>query len=59
MSLPYAESPSIDALSVAGRDLRRSIREHSHIQLRDSEYRRAVELLLGRGAVEDRFYRAL
>ena len=59
MSLPYAESPSIDALSVAGRDLRRSIREHSHIQLRDSEYREAVELLLGRGAVGDRFYRAL
>lgn len=59
MSLPYARSPSLDAISVAGRDLRKSIREHSHIQLRDLEYRRAVELLFEGGAIEDTLYRAL
>ena len=54
MSLPYVDSPSIDALSVAGRDLRKSIREHSHIQLRDLVYRRAVACCSAGGAVEDK-----
>jgi hypothetical protein len=59
MSLPYADSPSLAGISVGGRQLRESIRQQSHIQLRDLEYRRAVELLLAAGAVEDRLYRAL
>jgi hypothetical protein len=58
MSLSYADSPSLDAISVAGRDLRKSITQQSHLQLRDLEYRRAVELLLAGGAVEDNLYRA-
>ena len=53
MFLSYADSPSLVAISVAGRDLRRSISQQSHIQLRGLEYRRAVELLLADGAVED------
>jgi hypothetical protein len=58
MSLPYAKSPSLDAISVGGREIRKSISQQSHIQLRELEYRRAVELLLDRGAVEDTLYRA-
>jgi hypothetical protein len=58
MSLPYADSPRLDYISVSGRDLGASIRQQSHIQLREPEYRRAVELLLAAGAVEDGLYRA-
>ncbi len=58
MSVTYAQSPSLESISVDGRDLRASIRQQSHIQLRELEYERAVELLLAAGAVEDGLYRA-
>jgi hypothetical protein len=58
MSAPYADSPRLAELSVGGRQLRDSIREHSHITLRPSEYDAAVRLLREAGAVEDGLYRA-
>jgi hypothetical protein len=58
MSVPYADSPRLAELSVGGRQLRDSIREHSHITLRPGEYDAAVRLLHEAGAVEDGLYRA-
>ena len=59
MCLPYAGSPRLAQISIGGRLLRESIREHSHIRLRDLEYHEAARLLLAGGAVEDSLYRAL
>ena len=58
MSLHTWTHPRSTCHRSPARDLRKSIREHSHIQLRDLVYRRAVELLLAGGAVEDKLYRA-
>ena len=58
MSVPYADAPRLADVSVGGRRLADSIREHSHITLRPDEYDSVVELLGQAGAVEDRLYRA-
>ena len=54
----YADAPNLDALIASGgRDLRASIRQQSHVKLRDSEYEPAVAALEHAGAERDGFYR--
>jgi hypothetical protein len=54
----YASAPSLDDLIVPdGRDLRASIRQQSHVRLRDAEYRLAVAALEDAGAERDGLYR--
>jgi hypothetical protein len=58
MSIAYADAPRLAEISVASdRDLSLSIRQQSHISLRDEEYERLVERLRNAGAREDGFYR--
>src|SRR4051812_15731641 len=57
MSTDYASAPTLAGISASGRDLATSIRQQSHIGLREGEYEAAVRLLRDAGAREDRFYR--
>jgi hypothetical protein len=57
MSTDYASAPTLAAISTSGRELATSIRQQSHIGLREDEYEAAVRLLRAAGAREDRFYR--
>ncbi len=59
MSTSYADAPSLDALCVPGaRNLRASMRQHSHIKLTPGEYEQAVAALRQAGAREDSLYRS-
>ena len=59
MATSYAEAPRLGEISVPGaRDLRESIRQHSHIRLSEEEYLRAVAALRDAGADEDALNRA-
>src|SRR3954451_11516230 len=57
MSTDYTSAPTLAAISASGRELAVSIRQQSHIGLREEEYEAAVRLLRDAGAQEDRFYR--
>ncbi|HUH14796.1 MAG TPA: hypothetical protein VML35_02815 [Gaiellaceae bacterium] len=52
----YAGAPRLSALT-AGRPLRASVRQHSHIKLTSREYEQAVDALRTAGATADAFYR--
>ena len=58
LCVPYDAAPGLAEVSEAGtRDIATSIRQQSHIGLRDEEYERIVELLRAAGAKEKGFYR--